>query len=133
MSRGPVKLIRFVPFFFFFFPSFTRQFSRLFSGCSYVGHSVAISRWPQIEYPQMWVWPQVPLGGPPPPPPPPCALGPLPPTSLGRPLPEPCKKSQGWGGRRGKERAGREGVWLEGRFLQLQWGMGGDLPNTSPE
>ena len=28
-------------------------------------------------------------------------------------------------GGRGKERAGREGVWLEGRVLQLQWGMGG--------
>ena len=70
-----------------------------------------------FECPQMWVWPQVPLGGPPPPPP--CALGPLPPTSLGRPLPEPCKKGQG--------RAGREGVWLEGRVLQLQSGMEGAL------
>ena len=67
----------------------------------------------------------------PPPPPPPFALGPLPPTSLGRPLPEPCKKSQGGVGGRGKERAGREGGWLEGRVLQLQWGMGGDPPNTS--
>ena len=50
---------------------------------------------------------RVPLGGPPPPPP--CALGPLPPTSLGRPLPEPCKKSQErWGeeGRRGREGRG---------------------------
>ena len=51
---------------------------------------------------------------------------PSPPTSLGRPFPEPCKKSQwGVGGR-----AGREGVWLEGRFLQLQSGMGGP-PNPS--
>ena len=35
------------------------------------------------------------------------------------------KKPRGVGGR------GREGFWLEGRVLQLQWGMGGDPPNTS--
>ena len=34
-------------------------------------------------------------------------------------------------GGRGKEQAGREGLWLEGRVLQLQWGMGGEPPNTS--
>ena len=67
----------------------------------------------KVEYPQMWVWPQVPLGGPPPPPP--CAPRTPPPTSLGRPLPEPCKKSHGgWGeegrrGRRGKGFGLREG------------------------
>ena len=70
----------------------------------------------------MWVWPQVPLGGPPPPPP--CALGPLPPNSLAAPSRSLAKRARGVGGR-GKERAGREGVWLEGRVLQLQWGMGG--------
>ena len=46
----------------------------------------------------------------PPPSPPPCALGPLHPTSLGPPLPEPCKKSQGGGGEEG--RRGREGKGL---------------------
>ena len=40
------------------------------------------------------------------------------------------KEPSGVGGR-GKERAGSEGVWLEGRVLQLQWGMWGDPPNTS--
>ena len=40
--------------------------------------------------------------------PPPCAPGPLPPTSLGRPLPEPCKRSQGgWGEERRRGRGGR--------------------------
>ena len=66
-----------------------------------------------IEDPQMWVWPQVPLEGPPPPPPP----TPPPPHAL-------QKEPRGVGGR-GRERAGREGLWLEGRGLQLQWGMGG--------
>ena len=62
--------------------------------------------------------------GPPPPPP----LGPLPPHQTGPPrpgLPEHCKKSQGGWGEEGRERAGREWLWLEGRVLQLQWGMGG--------
>ena len=67
----------------------------------------------------------------PPPPHPLAPWDPSPATSLGRPLPEPCKKSQGGVGGRGKERAGREGVWLEGRVLQLQWGDVGDPPNTS--
>ena len=41
------------------------------------------------------------------------------------------KEPSGVGGR-GRERAGREGLWFEGRVLQLQWGMGGgDPPNTS--
>ena len=39
------------------------------------------------------------------------------------------KEPRGVGGR-GRERAGREGLWVEGRVLQLQWGMG-DPPNTS--
>ena len=67
----------------------------------------------------------------PPPLPPPYALGPLAPTSLGRPLPEPCQKSQGGWGEEGGRGQGGNGVWLEGRVLQLQWGMGGDPPNTS--
>ena len=60
----------------------------------------------------MWVWPQVPLG---------------------RPLPEHCKKHQGGGcvgGKRDGE-GGREGLWLEGRVLQLQGRAGGDLPKGS--
>ena len=64
-----------------------------------------------------------------PPPPPPCALGPLPPPAWAAPSRSLAKRAKG-GGRR-KERAGREGVWLEGRVLQLEWGMGGDPPNTS--
>ena len=59
----------------------------------------------------------------PPPPtprtPPPHQLGPPPPGAL-------QKEPRGVGGR-GKERAGRKGGWLEGRVLQLQWGMGGTL------
>ena len=49
---------------------------------------------------------------------PPCALGSLPHTNLGRPLPEHCKKSTGVVGKR--EEVGREGLWLEGRALELQ-------------
>ena len=48
--------------------------------------------------------------------PPPHQPGPPPPGAL-------QKEPRGVGGR-GKERAGREGVWLEGRVLQLQWGEG---------
>ena len=76
-----------------------------------------------FEYPQMWVWPQVPFGCPPPSTPlrprtpPPHQPEPPPPGAL-------QKEPRGVGGR-GKERAGREGVWLEGRVLQLQWGTGG--------
>ena len=66
----------------------------------------------------------------PPPPPPPCALGPVHPTSLGHPLPEPCKKSQGGGGKR-EERAGREGVRLEGRSSNYNGGWVGGPPSTS--
>ena len=60
----------------------------------------------------------------------PLRLEPLP-TSLGRPLPEHCKKSQGLGrrgrarvGREGlwRAREGREGLWLEGRVLLLAMG-----------
>ena len=66
------------------------------------------------------------------PPPPPLTIeGPLPHTSLGRTLPEHCKKSQGgWG-----EEGG--GGWVgtgcgQGSVLQLQWGgWGGDPPNGS--
>ena len=60
----------------------------------------------------------------------PLAHGPLPHTSLGHPLPEHCKKSQGVGGKKGG-RVGREGLWLEGRVLHSQWGFGGDLPKGS--
>ena len=75
----------------------------------------------------MWVWPQLPLEGHPLHPPP-CTPGPLPHTRLGRPVPEHCKKSQGgWGEEEGRGGGGREGFWLEGRVLQLQWGMGGTL------
>ena len=63
------------------------------------------------------------------------AWDPSPPHQTGPPrpgLPEHGKKSQGGLGGRGRERAGRKGLWLEGRVLQLQWGDGGgDLPNTS--
>ena len=62
-------------------------------------------------------------GGPSPPPP----LHPRtpPPTRLGRSVPEHCKKSQGGWGEEGGRGRRREGLWLEGRVLQLQWGMGG--------
>ena len=59
-----------------------------------------------------------------PPPPPPSALGPHPPSPVWAASRSLAKRAKGGGGR-GKERAGREGVWLEGRVLQLQWGMGG--------
>ena len=61
----------------------------------------------------------------PPPLHPPCALGPLPPHQPGPPPSGALQKEPRGVGGRGKERAGREGVWLEGRVLQLQWGMGG--------
>ena len=80
-----------------------------------------------FEYPQIWVWSQVPLEGPPlhPPPPPHPRTPPPPPHQTGPPRPGALQKeSKGVGGR-GRERAGREGLWLEGRALQLQWGMGG--------
>ena len=73
---------------------------------------------------------QVPLEGPPPPPPP---RTPPPTPDWAAPSRTPGalqKEPRGVGGR-GRERAGREGLWLEGRALQLQWGMGGDPPNTS--
>ena len=56
----------------------------------------------------MWVWPQVSLGRPSPSTP--YDLGPPPPTSLGRTLPEHCKNSQGVGGK-------REGEGGEGRAV----------------
>ena len=64
------------------------------------------------------------------------AGGPSPPTPPKTPPPTPDwaalsrtpralqKEPRGVGGR-GREKAGREGLWLEGRVLQLQWGMGG--------
>ena len=48
---------------------------------------------------------------------------PSPPHQPGPPSRTLAKRAKGGGGR-GKERAGREGVLLEGRVLQLQWGMG---------
>ena len=74
-----------------------------------------------IEYPQMWVWPQVPLEGPPlqPPPPPPCTLGPLPPHQIGPPCPGALQKEpRGCGGK-------REGEGGEGRALA--WGKGAPI------
>ena len=68
-------------------------------------------------------------GGPSPPPP----LGPLPPTpDWAAPSRTPGalqKEPRGVRGR-GRERAGREGLWLEGRVLQLQWGIGGGTLQT---
>ena len=49
----------------------------------------------------------------------------LPHTSLDRPSRSIAKRARGAGGR-GRERAGREGLWLEGRVLQLQLGDGGE-------
>ena len=66
-------------------------------------------------------------GGSSPPPPPPCTLGPLPPPQIGPPRPGALQKEPRGVGGRGRERAGREGLWLEGRALQLQRGMGGAL------
>ena len=75
----------------------------------------------------MWVWPQVPLGGPPPFIPP-WALGPLPTTSPGRPLPEPCKKSQRGvvGKREGRGRGGK-GFGLREGSSDYNGGWGGTL------
>ena len=67
-----------------------------------------------LECSQMWVWPQVPLGRP----------SPLH-TSLGRPLPEHCKKHQGVLGEKRRGGWGGRGLWLEGRVLQLQGGLVG--------
>ena len=79
-----------------------------------------------IEYPQMWVWPQVPLEGPPPPP----LLGPLPPHRTGPPrpgLPEHCKKSQGgWGEEGGRGRGGK-GFGLREGSSNCNGGWGGTL------
>ena len=36
-----------------------------------------------------------------------------------------------WGKTTPKERVGREGLWLEGRLFQLQWGDGGTLQRSS--
>ena len=66
-----------------------------------------------------------------PPPPPPCALRPLPPTSLGRPLPEPCKKSQGGWGEEGRRGRGGKGFGLREGSSNYNGGRDGDPPNTS--
>ena len=58
---------------------------------------------------------------------PPCAWDPSPPYQPGPSPPGALRKEPRGVGGRGKERAGREGVWLEGRVLQLHWGMGGTL------
>ena len=78
-----------------------------------------------IKYPQMWVWPQVPLGGRLPSTP----LHPRtpPPHQPGPPLSEHCKKSQGRVGRlEGGRGRGGKGCGLR----ELQWGDG-DLPKVS--
>ena len=77
-----------------------------------------------VEYPQMWVWPQVPLGGPSPSVPLRCH----PHARPGRPLPQHHKKTQGGGVKR-EGGVGGKGLWLEGRVLQLPWG--GDPPKNS--
>ena len=76
----------------------------------------------------MWVWPQVPLGGPPPPPP--CALGPLPsPHQPGPPPPKPCKKRQGgWGEVRRRGRGGK-GFGLREGSSNCNRGWGHKLRN----
>ena len=68
-----------------------------------------------IEYPQMWVWPQVPLEGLPPLPPP-RTLGPLPPHQTGPSRPGALQKEPRGGGGKG------EGEGGEGRALA--WGKG---------
>ena len=83
------------------------------SAKSFFGHSV-------IEYPQMWVWPQVPLEGLPLHPPP-CTLGP----DWAAPSRSIAKRAKGGVGGRRRERAGREGLCLEGGPSNCNWGMGG--------
>ena len=74
----------------------------------------------------MWVWPQVGLGLPSFSTPP-CAPGPLPHTSLGRPLPERLKKSQGVGGEEGGRGWGGKGHGLREGSSSCNGGMGGTL------
>ena len=70
-----------------------------------------------VECPQMWVWPQVPLGGPSPT----TSVSCLPHTSPGRPSRSIAKSARGVG----EERDGGEGRALAGgRVLQLPWGWG---------
>ena len=59
------------------------------------------------------------------PPPPPCALGPHRPTSLGRPLPKPCKKSQGGWGEEGRRGRGGKGFGLREGSSNYNGGWGG--------
>ena len=47
--------------------------------------------------------------------------------ALGPPPPGALQKEPGALGGRGRERVGREGLWLEGGILQLQLGDEGDL------
>ena len=82
------------------------------------GGRLLLSRPLYFEYPQMWVWPQVPLGGPPP-------STPL--RSLGRPLPEPCKKSQGGWGEEGRRGRGGKGFGLREGSSNDNGGWGGAL------
>ena len=63
-------------------------------------------------------------------PPPPHPRTPFPPHQTGPPRPGALQKEPRGVGRRGRERAGREGLWLEGRALQLQWGIGGGTLQT---
>ena len=80
-----------------------------------------------VEYPQMWVWPQVPLGGPPPPPPRtplPHQPGPPPSRSL-------AKKSQGACGEEGRKGRGGKGFGSREGSSNYNGGWGGGPPNTS--
>ena len=79
-----------------------------------------------VECPQMWVWPQVPLGGSPPSTPlrprtpPPHQPGPAPSRSL-------AKRAKGGVGGRAKERAGRGGFGLREGSSNYNGGWGGNL------
>ena len=74
-----------------------------------------IFRQSSLEYPEVWVWPQVPLGGPPPSTP--CALG-------------PCRKSQGGWGEDGRRGRGGKGFGLREGSSNDNGGWGRP-PNTS--
>ena len=96
----------------YFTPNYTFAFA--FVILKVMNSEIILFRCALIEYPQMWVWPQVPLGGQPPPPATPV---PPPPRQL-RPPPRALQKEPG-GGKGGGEEGGREGG---GRVLQLPWG-----------
>ena len=94
-----------------------------------VGQPTASLEVVEVEYPQMWVWPQVALGGPPPPPP--CAPGSPAPHQPGPPPPGALQKEpSGWGeeGRRGR---GGKGFGLREGSSNDNGGLGGGNLQTS--